>query len=177
MAKSVVFGERRYTSGCALTIQGVAALREGVKLRSLVTELHVFPDAETWGSQLHRPLVPLDDHDASLLKRHLTALLEPLDRHLDAYLQIAKRRCRTAPCTPARRPGRSRRSGPVATAPSGLPLPPPVLALVLLGLRRDDRVADQDAVHRRPSRRLPHPAAPPRTRSAGHPRDDREHGW
>ena len=92
LAKSVVFGGRRYTSGCALAIQGVAALREGVELSPLVTELHVFPDAETWGSQLRRPLVPLDDHDASLVKRHLTAFLEPLDRHLDAYLEIAKRR-------------------------------------------------------------------------------------
>ncbi len=82
LAKSVVFGERRYTSGCALAIQGVAALREGVKLSALVTELHVFPDTATWGSQLRHPLVPLDDHDASLLRRHVTALLKPLDRHI-----------------------------------------------------------------------------------------------
>ena len=30
LAEPVVFGERRYTLGCALAIQGVAALREGV---------------------------------------------------------------------------------------------------------------------------------------------------
>jgi hypothetical protein len=39
---------------------------------------------------LRRPLVGLDEHDASLLKRHLTALLDPLDRHLAAYLQVAR---------------------------------------------------------------------------------------
>lgn len=92
LPEPVVFGERRYTSGCALAIQGVAALREGVELSPLVTELHVFPDARTWGMQLRRPLVLLDEHDASLLRRQLSALLEPLDRHMDAYRQVAKRR-------------------------------------------------------------------------------------
>jgi hypothetical protein len=92
LTEPVVFGERRYTSGCELAVQGVAALREGVELGSLVTELHIFPDAGTWGMQLRRPLVPLDDHDARVLKRYLATLLEPLDHHLNAYLQVAKRR-------------------------------------------------------------------------------------
>ena len=92
LAEPVVFGERRYTSGCALAIQGVAALREGVELSSLVTELHVFPDAETWGMQLRRPLVPLDEHDATVLRRYLDMLLEPLEHHLDAYLRVVKHR-------------------------------------------------------------------------------------
>jgi len=92
LAEPVVFGERRYTSGCALAIQSVTALREGVELSPLVTELHVFPDARTWSSRLRRPLLPLDEHDALLLKGHLMEFLEPLDRHLDSYLQVAKRR-------------------------------------------------------------------------------------
>lgn len=92
LAEPVVFGERRYTSGCGLDIQGVAALREGVELSPLVPELHVFPDPKSWSMQLRRPLVLLDKHDASLLRRRLTALLEPLDRHLDSYLEVAKRR-------------------------------------------------------------------------------------
>ena len=91
LAEPVVFGERRYTSGCALDIQGVAALREGVELSPLVPELHVFPDAKSWSVQLRRPLVPLDAHDASLLRHRLIALLEPPDRHLESYLQVAKR--------------------------------------------------------------------------------------
>jgi len=90
LTEPIVFGERRYTSGCALAIHGVAALREGVELSQLVTELHVFPDARTWGMQLRRSLVPLDKHDATILRRHLTTFLEPLEYHRDAYLQIAK---------------------------------------------------------------------------------------
>jgi hypothetical protein len=92
LAEPVVFGERRYTSGCALAIEGVAALREGVKLSPMVAELHIFPNPETWGMQLRRPLVPLDKHDATVLKRYLATLLEPLEHQLDAYLQAAKRR-------------------------------------------------------------------------------------
>jgi hypothetical protein len=87
LAEPVVFSERRYTLGCALDIQGVAALHEGIELRPLITELHVFPDARTWSAQLRRSLVPLDEHDASLLKRHLNILLAPPDSHLTAYLQ------------------------------------------------------------------------------------------
>ena len=92
LAEPVVFGERRYTSGCALTIHGVAALHNGVELSPLVADLHVFPNARTWSAWLRRPLLPLDEHNGSWLKRHLTSHLEPLERHLDAYLQIAKRR-------------------------------------------------------------------------------------
>jgi hypothetical protein len=49
------------------------------------------------------------------------------------------------------------------------PLPPLELPLVLLGLRIDQSIADQDAVHRRPRRRRIGPAStqfmadPPRT--------------
>lgn len=92
LAEPVVFGERRYTEGCALTIHGVAALRTGVEVAPLVTELHAFPDARKWNMRMRRALVPLDEHDASLLGHKLTALLEPVDHHLDAYLQIAERR-------------------------------------------------------------------------------------
>jgi hypothetical protein len=70
---------------------GVAALREGVELSPLITGLNVFPDARTWGAKLRRPLVPLDEHDTRVLKRYLTPLLEPLERHLDAYIEIAER--------------------------------------------------------------------------------------
>jgi hypothetical protein len=92
LAEPVTFDEHRYTSGCGLTIQGVAAPRDGVELSSLATKLHIFPNAETWGMQLRRPLVPLDEHDSTMLKRYLVTLLEPLEHHLDAYLQVAKRR-------------------------------------------------------------------------------------
>ena len=36
LAEPVVFGERRFTSGCGLKIQGLAPLRTGVELQPLV---------------------------------------------------------------------------------------------------------------------------------------------
>ncbi len=65
-------------------------LRTGVELRPLVPDLHAFPDARSWSVRLRRPLVPLDEHDAALLQRHLAPLLEPPDRHLAAYQQARK---------------------------------------------------------------------------------------
>jgi hypothetical protein len=91
LAMPVIFGERRYILGCALDITGVAPLHVGVELRPLIPELHAFPDSRSWSAYLRRPLVPLDKHDATLLIRHLTPLLEPLDRHLDSYKRVAIR--------------------------------------------------------------------------------------
>jgi hypothetical protein len=90
LTEPVIFGERRYTSGCTLDIQGVAALHDGVELRPLVPQLHAFPDGPTWSMRLRRPLVPIDKHDTALLKRRLNPLLEPLNRHLDAYIKAGR---------------------------------------------------------------------------------------
>jgi hypothetical protein len=87
LAEPVVFGERRYTSGCTLDIRGVAPLRDGVELHPLVPQLHAFPDARAWSIQLRRTLVRLDEHDADLLKRQLNPLLKPLNRQLNAYIE------------------------------------------------------------------------------------------
>lgn len=92
LPEPVVFGERRFTSGCTLDIRGVAPLRTGVELRPLVPDLHAFPDARSWSVHLRLPLVALDDHDATLLKRHLAPLLEPPSHHLNAYQQFAEKR-------------------------------------------------------------------------------------
>lgn len=91
LAAPVMFGERSYVLGCGLDITGVAPLHAGVELRPLIPELHVFPDSRSWSAHLRRPLVPLDRHDAALLIRHLSPLLEPLDSHLDTYKRAAVR--------------------------------------------------------------------------------------
>jgi hypothetical protein len=92
LPEPVLFGDRRYTSGCELDIQGLAPLRTGVELQPLVPQMHAFPDPKSWSVHLRRPLVPLDEHDADLLKDRLASLLEPPGRHLDAYQQTAAKR-------------------------------------------------------------------------------------
>jgi hypothetical protein len=91
LVEPVVFGDRRYTSGCTLDIQGIASLHDGVELGPLVPQLHAFPDPRTWSVRLRRPLLRLDEHDAALLKRQIDPFLEPLDRQLDAYIKASKR--------------------------------------------------------------------------------------
>jgi hypothetical protein len=90
LANPVVFGDRRYISGCTLDIQSVAPLRDGVELAPLVPQLHAFPDPRTWSFRLRRPLVRLDEHDAALLKGQLNPLLKPLNRQLDAYIKARR---------------------------------------------------------------------------------------
>jgi hypothetical protein len=91
LAVPVIFGERSYVLGCALDITAVTPLHDGIELRPLIPELHVFPDPKSWSAHLRRPLVPLDRHDAALLIQHVSPLLEPVDRHLEAYKQAAVR--------------------------------------------------------------------------------------
>jgi hypothetical protein len=90
LASPVVFGERSFTSGCTLDIQGVAPLRDGVELSPLVPQLHAFPDARAWSARLRQTLLRLDEHDAVLLKNLVNPLLKPLSRELDAYMKAGR---------------------------------------------------------------------------------------
>ena len=100
LGEPVVFSDRRYTSGCELDIKGLTPLRTGVELQPLVAQMHAFPDPKSWSVHLRRPLVPLDEHDATLLKERLAPLLEPPGRQLDAYQQVAAKRRVKAPAAP-----------------------------------------------------------------------------
>lgn len=92
LAEPVTLAGRAFTYGCNLCVSGVAPLHKGVELAPLVPELEVFPDTHSWSMWLRRPLLPLPAADAKLLRSKLGPLLGPLDRHLDAYLQAARRR-------------------------------------------------------------------------------------
>jgi len=88
--KPVEFAGRRFTSGCDLSIEGLAGVHRGVELKPLVPELRAFPDPAHWSAWLRRALVPLDEHDADRLKSQLVPLLEPYSRHLEAYAEAAR---------------------------------------------------------------------------------------
>jgi hypothetical protein len=91
LVEPVVFGEREYTWGCSLDILGITPLHEGIELNKIVPELHMFPDVRSWFVWLRRPLVFLDQHDATLLKDMLIPLLRPLNECLDSYLQAGRK--------------------------------------------------------------------------------------
>ena len=69
------FGERVFTEGCGLDVQGLAPFREGVVLRDFVPRLKVFPDSATWSVRIRRPALSLPPEDASLLRQELSPLL------------------------------------------------------------------------------------------------------
>lgn len=85
LPEPVVFGERRFTSGCALRVEGLAQVREGVVLADLVPRLEVFPDERSWSVRMRRAALPLPPADAELLTRELGPLLGPRSERLADY--------------------------------------------------------------------------------------------
>ncbi|MCC2265542.1 MULTISPECIES: hypothetical protein [Streptomyces] len=85
LTEPVVFGERRFTSGCALRVEGLAPVRDGVVLADLVPRLEVFPEERSWSIRMRRASLPLPPADARLLTRELRPLLGPRSEHLADY--------------------------------------------------------------------------------------------
>lgn len=85
LPEPVVFGERRFTSGCSLRVEGLTPVREGVVLADLVPRLEVFPDERSWSVRMRRAALPLPPADAELLTRELGPLLGPRSERLADY--------------------------------------------------------------------------------------------
>ena len=90
LPQSVVFGGRSFPFGCDLRISGLAARDAGLELREMVDRLHRFPDPRTWSAQLRRVLVPLDAHDAAILRASLAPLMRAPHIHRAGYLDQAR---------------------------------------------------------------------------------------
>ncbi|MEV0691564.1 hypothetical protein [Streptomyces sp. NPDC050388] len=58
LPEPVVFGERRFTSGCTLRFEGLAPMREGLVLAELVPRLEAFPDPRSWSVRMRRASLP-----------------------------------------------------------------------------------------------------------------------
>lgn len=63
----VEFGDRTFPLGCSLRVSSLAKRGSGPELAELVGQLHLFPKPDSWSFRLRRVLIPLDEHDASLL--------------------------------------------------------------------------------------------------------------
>ncbi|MFF4716085.1 hypothetical protein ACFY2V_32535 [Streptomyces eurythermus] len=85
LPEPVVFGERQFTLGCSLRVEGLAPVREGVVLADLVPRLEVFPDERSWSVRMRRASLPLPPADAELLTRELRPLLGPRSERLPDY--------------------------------------------------------------------------------------------
>ncbi|MHA7960245.1 hypothetical protein ACX9I7_21060 [Streptomyces sp. L500] len=81
----VSFGDRDFTSGCALQVHGLAQRHEGVVVADLVPQLQVFPDPKTWSARMRRASLRLPEPDADLLRRDLQPMLQPRRSVLSQY--------------------------------------------------------------------------------------------
>jgi len=87
LREAVVFGDRAFTSGCDLVINGLAPWRQGPEIGLLVPRLRTFPAA--WAIHLRAALVRLDDHDYGVLERELSQVVIAREAALPAYLEHA----------------------------------------------------------------------------------------
>jgi hypothetical protein len=85
LPKPVDFGETSFPVGCDLIVMGLAAKGSGPVLADLVCKLNVFPDPRSWSARMRRVLVPLDPHDAELIRAELAALMLPPEVHRIDY--------------------------------------------------------------------------------------------
>lgn len=78
---------RSFPVGCDVAFHTATPWSEGVELGPMVAELDTFAGAGShWSIRLRRPLLPLTDRDAELLRARLDALgPQPLEQVLDHY--------------------------------------------------------------------------------------------
>ncbi|MCQ9184710.1 hypothetical protein KMT30_37880 [Streptomyces sp. IBSBF 2953] len=93
----VRFGEREFTTGCDIQIQGLALYRDGLNLRELVHALDVFPNPRSWAAKLRRTALALPAQDAELLRRKLKPYLKPYAEAIAGYKELP-----VAPSVPSR---------------------------------------------------------------------------
>lgn len=60
---------RKFESGCAIQITALMPYRQGVELAPLVNQLDSLRGTSHWGMLLRRPLVPISEADASVLRQ------------------------------------------------------------------------------------------------------------
>lgn len=77
---------RAFTRACRIDIANLAPYLDGVEVGPLVDRLDAFPDGVAWSVRLQRPLVPLSDRDARLVRTRLARVAGPYTRRRKEYL-------------------------------------------------------------------------------------------
>lgn len=80
-----LFG-RIFPVGCDLRIDSLAPFGLGVDLATLVPNMNAFPVKKSWAVYLRRPTLPLDDADASLIRRNLKKVTTTPSKAIESYL-------------------------------------------------------------------------------------------
>lgn len=89
--EAVAIGDRRFSTGCRLTIESLARFATGVDLSSFVEQLDAFPDRASWSVRMRRVLVPLGYGDTRLLRRELRKVSGPPRSAKQSYFDMLPR--------------------------------------------------------------------------------------
>lgn len=90
LEEPVEFRGRTFSVGFGLRVERLVPYGAGVELSQLLGRLDLLPDNPTWSVRLRRAVVPLTAHDASMLKKLLRPVLEPIDSVVGAYLEACR---------------------------------------------------------------------------------------
>jgi len=88
LSEPIVFGGRTYQIGLWFRIERLAAVREGVELGPLVSQLATFPNPDAWSARLRRSLVPLAGDDGDVLQHAVAKIAPPYPAALPTYLAL-----------------------------------------------------------------------------------------
>ncbi|KAB8183284.1 hypothetical protein FH608_049325 [Nonomuraea phyllanthi] len=86
LEEPVVIAGRTYPTGCDLRLDALADWGTGVELRSLVSELSVFPNPAAWSFMLRRSLLRLPANDAAIIRSRLAPLAKDPRSSLEGYM-------------------------------------------------------------------------------------------
>lgn len=111
LPEPVTVGTASYRHVVDFSLQRLAPLGEGIELAAHLDDLELFPEPKSWTSQIRRTVVPLSEHDASLLAARLAPIAVDPIHALEQYQQLM------APID-TRQPDRaSREQAPTVSAP------------------------------------------------------------
>lgn len=82
----VTFDGSTFPLGCKIRLIALALRGEGIEMGSVVEKLHLFPSPHAWGCRLRRVIVPLDKHDAGMVRRRLSRVVRPPEESLRGYI-------------------------------------------------------------------------------------------
>ena len=90
LSDPVLVAGRAYTFGCAIEVTALASVKKGVELAPYVEALTSFSNKRGWMARLRRPLVPLTEADATMLRQALAPLLRPPEAVRAGYLAAGR---------------------------------------------------------------------------------------
>ena len=97
LAPALHLASREFSHGLDISVKSLAPFRTGFELADLVPKLESLGTGKGWAASLRRPLVPITQRDAVLIRKHVTPFVRPPDKAtLTEYLTRSQGHNKTA---------------------------------------------------------------------------------